>query len=89
MAKTTLVTIVQKFGYDAANDGAKTLIQLPSGQQYYIWSYWYDNEIIPPVGSAVKLSYSEYNDHSIYELYKLTNVGIGKETSIIRFAKAS
>ena len=89
MSKTTLVTIVQKFGYDSSNDGAKTLIQLPSGQQYYIWTYWYDNEVIPRVGSAVKLSYSEYNDRSINEIYKLTNAGIGKEVSIIRFTKAN
>ncbi|AFY92544.1 hypothetical protein [Chamaesiphon minutus] len=89
MSKTTLVTIVQKIGYDAANDGAKTLIQLPNGQQYYVWTYWYDNEAIPRVGSAVKLSYSEYNDYSINELYKLTNAGIGKEVSIMKFTKAN
>jgi hypothetical protein len=89
MSKITLVTIVQKLGYDSANDAAKTLIQLPNGQQYYIWSYWYDNEIIPPVGSAVKLSYSENNNYSINELHELINVGIGKETSITRFAKAN
>jgi hypothetical protein len=89
MSQTTLVTIVQKFGYDSTNDAAKTLIQLPNGRQYYVWYYWYDNEIIPPVGSAVKLSYSEYNDYSINELYKLTNFGIGKETRITRFEKAN
>jgi hypothetical protein len=47
---TNLVTIVAKFGYNSANDAAKTLIQLPNDWQYYVWYYWYDNEIIPPVG---------------------------------------
>lgn len=85
--KTELVRVIGISGYDAIHDGTKISIQLRNGQQYYIWYYAYDDGIIPHEGLAVNLSYSLDNYSAIDQLYKITNIGTGKETRIKRFAK--
>lgn len=87
MSETALVTVVQNFDWDATNAAAKILIQLRNGDQYFVWYDWYDNQVVPKVGSAVTLTYSGYG--SGIDLYKLINTGTGRETRVLRFARAN
>jgi len=87
MSETALVTIVQQFGWDATNAAAKILIQLRNGDQYFCWYDWYDNEVVPKVGSVVTLAYSGYGTG--LDFHKLINTGNGRETRVIRFARAN
>ena len=86
MSQTTLATIVQQFGWDATAAAAKILLQLPDGNQYFVFYDWYDNWIVPKVGSAIALSYSGFG--SSIDFHKLINTGSGGETRVLRFVKA-
>jgi hypothetical protein len=86
MYETTLVTLVQDFGWDATNTGNKILIQWKNGWQNFVWFDWYANPILPPIGSVITVSYS--GSGSSLDLHKLINTGNGKEAQILRFAKA-
>lgn len=87
MSETTLATVVQQFDYDTTYALDKILVQLPSGQQMFLWYDWYANPIIPKPGAVITLTYSGYG--SSLELYKIINTGMGKETSVMRYAYAN
>ncbi|MEA5573484.1 hypothetical protein [Calothrix sp. UHCC 0171] len=86
MYETTLVTLVQDFGWDATYAGNKILIQWKNSAQNFAWFDWYANPILPPIGSVITVSYS--GSGSSLDLHKLINTGNGKEARILRFAKA-
>lgn len=87
MSETTLVTVVQQFDWDPTHAADKILIQLRNGDQYFVWYDWYDNPIVPKVGSVITLTYSGYG--SSLDFHKLINTGTGKETRVLRFVRAN
>jgi hypothetical protein len=74
------VTLVQGFGWDAAEGAYKILIQSNSGRQYYVWYY---DLIGARVGSAIQLTYTG-SGSSLY-MNKLINPGNGKESTVKRY----
>lgn len=87
MSETTLVTVVQQFDWDSTNAADKILIQLRNGEQYFVWYNWYDNPIVPRVGSVITLTYS--GSGSSLDFHQLINTGTGKETRVLRFVRAN